>query len=198
MQQPLKHLPLILASSSPYRRQLLSQLKVEFECVNPRINETEKSNETADQLAARLAQEKANAVASDYPTHLIIGSDQVAVLDRAMMTKPGNHDNAVAQLQQCSGKKVIFYTGLALLNSQTGQLQHSVEPFSVYFRTLTTATIERYLISEKPYDCAGSFKVEGLGITLFEKLDGNDPNSLIGLPLIQLTSMLAKEGLLRP
>jgi MAF protein len=198
MQQPPKHLPLILASSSPYRRELLSQLQVEFECVNPRIDETAKLNEAANLLAARLAQEKAYAVASDYPAHLIIGSDQVAALDGVLMTKPGNHENAVVQLQQCSGKKVTFYTGLALLNSYTGQLQLSVEPFSVYFRTLTGATIKSYLITEKPYDCAGSFKVEGLGITLFEKLDGSDPNSLIGLPLIQLTTMLAKEGLSRP
>lgn len=198
MHQTLKHLPLILASSSSYRRQLLSQLNLAFDCVNPQIDETAKPNETAELLVARLAQEKAKAVAKSHPAHLIIGSDQVAVLNSAIMTKPGNHDSAIAQLQRCSGETVTFYTGLALLNSNTGRLQCCVEPFSVYFRTLDAATIERYLFAEKPYDCAGSFKIEGLGITLFDKLDGDDPNSLIGLPLIQLTSMLAKEGVLRP
>ncbi len=198
MQHALKHPPLILASSSPYRRQLLSQLNVAFDCVSPSIDEAAKTNETAALLVARLAHEKANAVANSHPAHLIIGSDQVAVLDGTIMTKPGNHGNAITQLQQCSGKKVTFYTGLVLLNSCTGSLQSTVEPFSVYFRPLNSAAIDRYLTTEKPYDCAGSFKVEGLGITLFDKLDGNDPNSLIGLPLIQLTTMLAKEGIQRP
>lgn len=198
MQPPSNHPPLILASSSVYRRQLLLKLNLSFDCVNPCIDETAGSNETADQLVARLAREKALAVIHSHPAHLIIASDQVAVLDGVIMTKPGDHGSAIAQLRQCSDKKVIFYTGLTLLNSSTGRLQNAVEPFSVYFRKLDATTIERYLANEKPYDCAGSFKVEGLGITLFKKLEGDDPNSLIGLPLIQLTSMLANEGILRP
>lgn len=193
-----KHLPIILASNSPYRQQLLKQLNVVFETANPDIDETAKLNEQAEHLVARLAQEKAEAVANTHPAHLIIGSDQVAAMGNTIITKPGSHSNAVTQLQQCSGKEITFYTGLALLNSNTDQRQVCVEPFTVHFRQLTTEAIERYLIAEKPYDCAGSFKVEGLGISLFEKLCGDDPNSLIGLPLIKLTTMLSIEGVFRP
>ncbi|WP_339337759.1 nucleoside triphosphate pyrophosphatase [uncultured Oceanicoccus sp.] len=191
-------LPIILASSSPYRRELLQRLAIDFDCISPNIDESALPTESAEQLVSRLAQQKAQAVAADYPQQLIIGSDQVASLGQTILTKPGNSDKAMAQLSACSGKTVTFYTGLSLLNSKTGQQQTCVEPFSVKFRTLDTATIKRYISAEQPLDCAGSFKVEGLGISLFEQLIGDDPNSLMGLPLIKLVDMLKTEGVAIP
>lgn len=191
-------LPIILASSSPYRRELLQRLAIDFDCISPNIDESALPTESAEQLVSRLAQQKAQAVAADYPQQLIIGSDQVASLGQTILTKPGNSDKAMAQLGACSGKTVTFYTGLSLLNSKTGQQQTCVEPFSVKFRMLDTATIERYISAEQPFDCAGSFKVEGLGISLFEQLIGDDPNSLMGLPLIKLVDMLRTEGVAIP
>ena len=189
---------IILASSSPYRRELLGRLGISFDHISPDIDESALPDESAAQLVSRLSQQKAQAVASDYPHHLIIGSDQVACLDGTILVKPGSSDKAMAQLGACSGKTVTFYTGLSLLNSKTGQQQTAVELFSVKFRVLDKAAIERYISAEQPLDCAGSFKVEGLGISLFEQLIGDDPNSLIGLPLIKLVDMLQAEGIAIP
>lgn len=190
---------LILASSSPFRRELLARLGLDFDCVSPDIDEQRGDNEPADKLVQRLALEKAQAVASSHPDALIIGSDQVAVLNNGdVLGKPSSRDNAVAQLLAASGSKVTFLTGLCLLNAKTGEHQLCCEPFAVQFRQLTRDMTERYVDKEKPLNCAGSFKSEGLGITLFERFIGEDPNSLIGLPLIRLTDMLAKEGIALP
>ena len=189
---------LILASSSPYRRALLERLGLPFACAAPAIDETPQPGENAEQLTLRLALSKTQALASRFPEHLIIGSDQVLMLDGQPMSKPGNHAAATEQLARCSGRTLRFSTGLCLLNSATGDYQLVCEPFDVSFRELDSASIERYLRSEQPYDCAGSFKMEGLGITLFHALNGDDPNSLIGLPLIRLCEMLRNEGLQLP
>lgn len=191
-------LPLILASSSPYRRQLLQRLNLPFSHQSPSIDETPKPGESANELVLRLASEKAMTVAENNPYALIIGSDQVAVLDEKILTKPGNAETALQQLSACSGRSVAFLTGLCLLNSRSGQQQQLVEPFTVHFRELTQDQLERYIQIEQPFDCAGSFKMEGLGISLFERLEGDDPNSLIGLPLIQLVKLLNKEGVILP
>lgn len=191
-------LPLVLASGSPYRRELLERLGLPFSCAAPDINETPLCGETAVDLTQRLALAKAQALAATKPKHLIIGSDQVLVLDGRPVSKPGNHAAAFAQLRSASGKTVQFHTALCLYNSHNGNYQMTVEPFEVVFRDLTDEQIERYLLHEKPYDCAGSFKAEGLGITLFHALRGEDPNSLTGLPLIRLCDMLAREGITLP
>jgi len=185
---------IVLASTSPYRRELLERLGLPFDTASPDVDETALSYETPEQLVKRLAKLKARAVAEDFPDALIIGSDQVAVLDNQILGKPGNHKTAVKQLSKTSGKKVLFLTGLCLLNSATGETQVNVDEFSVEFRQLSTSQIENYLQREQPYDCAGSFKSEGLGISLFEKMEGNDPNALIGLPIITLINMLSAEG----
>ncbi len=186
---------ILLASSSPYRRQLLEKLGLSFGCESPNIDESPLLSETPLQLVERLSTQKAKALATDYNNHLIIGSDQVATLGQQVIGKPGNHEAAVMQLQSCSGKVVNFYTGLSLLNSGTGRLQYQCSRYEVHFRTLTESQIEHYLRREQPYDCAGSFKSEGLGIALFSAIRGDDPNSLIGLPLIALTEMLYNEGI---
>ena len=186
---------LILASTSPFRRDLLARLALPFMAQAPEVDETRLPGETAPELVARLAERKASAVARQEPAALIIGSDQVAVLDGAIIGKPGDHQRAVAQLQQASGRTVVFHTGLCLLDSASGERQIAVEEFRVAFRVLTPAMIERYLRREQPYQCAGSFKSEGLGIALFERLEGDDPTSLIGLPLIRLTRMLEAAGM---
>lgn len=191
-------LPLVLASGSPYRRDLLKRLGLPFEWSAPDIDETPVPGEDAAGLTGRLALAKARALASSWPAHLIIGSDQVLLLDGAPVSKPGNHAGAFAQLRRCSGRTVRFSTALCLLNTRTGTHQIAMEPFDVVFRDLTDEQIERYLHREQPYDCAGSFKMEGLGITLFHALRGEDPNSLIGLPLIRLCDMLAQEGFTLP
>ena len=187
--------PLVLASTSPFRKQLLEKLHLEFSTTNPQVVEDELPNETAIQLVERLAIAKAQAVTSDFPNALIIGSDQVCLNNGKILGKPGNFENAFKQLKAASGQHVTFYTGLALINSKTGNIQSLVEPFEVYFRTLSDEMITNYLIKEQPYNCAGSFKSEGFGISLFSKFEGKDPNSLIGLPLISLIEMLEKEGL---
>lgn len=189
---------LVLASSSPYRRQLLERLGLPFECAAPALDESPLAGETPEQLTQRLALAKARALAERFPRHLIIGSDQVLLLDGQPVSKPGDHPTAAAQLRRCSGRSVLFTTALCLLNSATGQYQLTSEPFEVSFRELDTDSIERYLRAEQPYDCAGSFKMEGLGITLFRSLRGDDPNSLIGLPLIRLCEMLRNEGVRLP
>lgn len=183
--------PLVLASSSPYRKQLLARLGVAFEAITPNIDETSRPGETAPELALRLAEAKARALAGPCPNHWIIGSDQAAALpDGKLLNKPGNHEKARLQLQQCSSHTVTFHTGLVLLDSDSNRIQRLCEPFTVSFRPLTAREIEHYLQVEKPYDCAGSFKMEALGITLFESLTGRDPNCLIGLPIIGLNDML--------
>jgi len=186
---------LVLASTSPFRKEILAKLGLAFETASPDIDESPLANETPEQLVARLAEQKARAVAERFPDHLIIGSDQVAVIDGAILGKPHSHERAVEQLSNASGKTVRFYTGLCLYNSKTDVSQSEAVPFDVVFRELTASQIENYLQAEQPYNCAGSFKSEALGITLFEKLQGDDPNTLIGLPLIRLVAMLEKEDL---
>ena len=184
---------LVLASTSPFRKELLAKLHLEFVTDNPQVDETPRPGESPEQLVARLAEAKARAVAHHHAGALNIGSDQVAVNGEAIVGKPGEHNRAIEQLHQASGKRITFLTGLALLNSATGQCQVVVEPYSVLFRTLSDQQIENYLRREQPYNCAGSFKSEGLGIALFERLEGADPNALIGLPLIRLIEMLERE-----
>lgn len=186
---------LILGSSSPFRAELLSKLNLAFSTASPDIDETPLDNETPFALVKRLAEQKAATIAKQHPNALIIGSDQVAILNGTILGKPGNHQNAFTQLRAASGQTVQFLTGLALLNSETGRMQSLVEPFEVTFKTLADAQIQFYLETEQPYQCAGSFKSEGFGITLFKRLRGDDPNSLIGLPLIQLATLLHNEGI---
>jgi septum formation protein len=181
---------LILASTSPYRRQLLARLGQAFECHPPGTDESVLPGEEPGDLAGRLAEAKARAVAQLYPDALVIGSDQVAALGTQLLGKPGNHGAAVDQLRLCSGREVQFFTGLTVMCANRGFVRQCVEPFSVYFRSLSEAEIEDYLQREQPYDCAGSFKCEGLGISLFTRLSGDDPTSLEGLPLIRLSAML--------
>lgn len=185
---------LILASTSPWRRMLLEKLSLPFECAAPEVDETSHPGESARQLVVRLAQAKAQALAARYPQHLIIGSDQVCVLDGEITGKPHSEENACLQLRKASGTIVTFYTGLALYNSANGHLQTECEPFDVHFRHLSDREIEAYVRKENPLQCAGSFKSEGLGIALFERLEGRDPNTLVGLPLIALCQMLRREG----
>jgi MAF protein len=181
---------LVLGSTSPFRKTILEKLNVGFDCAKPNIDETPLANENPQALVQRLAIEKAKAVISQFPDALIIGSDQVAVCEGEILGKPHTFDNGVAQLTKFSGKPIIFYTGLCVYDSRTG-IEHSlVEPFTVHFNTLTPTEISQYLHAEEPYNCAGSFKSEGLGICLFEKLEGDDPNTLIGLPLIKLIKLL--------
>lgn len=188
--------PLLLASSSPYRKALLQRLGLPFTCASPDIDETPADGESGPDLALRLATGKARALARDYPGHWIIGSDQVACLpDGSLLNKPGNHEQALQQLRKSSGQRVEFHTGLTLLDTDSGQQQSHCELFTVHFRQLTDPEIDAYLYREQPYDCAGSFRMEGLGIALFSKLEGADPNSLIGLPLIALISMLRNWGI---
>lgn len=189
---------LVLASSSPYRRELLSRLRQPFEWAVPSIDEARREGESAENLVRRLAQEKALALAERFGEHLIIGSDQVAVLDGQVLGKPHDYRRAHAQLSAASGKSVTFLTGLALLDSRDGSCQVDCIPYTVHFRDLTAEQIERYLIAEEPYDCAGSFKAEGLGISLFRSTEGSDVNSLIGLPLIRLVEMLDTAGVQIP
>lgn len=186
--------PLYLASTSVYRQQLLSKLTAAFTAVKPDVDETPLPAETASQLVYRLALAKANSIAGNLQSGLVIGSDQVAVFANEIIGKPHTTENAVKQLTRFSGQTVTFLTGLALVNADTGQAQVVVEPFDVTFRHLSAAEIAAYIAKEQPLDCAGSFKSEGLGITLFSRLNGNDPNSLIGLPLIRLNTLLLNEG----
>ncbi|MDF3864130.1 Maf family protein [Pseudomonas denitrificans (nom. rej.)] len=186
-------LPLILASSSPYRRELLQRLRLPFECAIPDIDETPLPGESADQLVRRLAESKARALAQRFPDHLIIGSDQAAVNGERILGKPHDIDRATEQLKEASGRSVNFLTGLCLLNSQSSNTQVDCVPFTVHFRNLDEARIRRYLETEQPFDCAGSFKAEGLGVSLFRATEGEDATSLIGLPLIRLVDMLLAE-----
>lgn len=185
---------LVLASTSPFRKVLLEKLGIPFITASPDINECPQLNESATELVMRLALEKAKALADVYAEHLIIGSDQVCVINGKITGKPHTPEKAQAQLMQASGKSVIFYTGLALYDSAKGEHQVICEPFQVDFRSLTSEEILHYIALEQPLNCAGSFKSEGLGIALFERLSGRDPNSLVGLPLIALCEMLRHVG----
>ncbi len=184
---------LILASTSPYRRTLLERLQLPFETVAPDINETPLPGETPQQLVERLAIAKAQVVARSAKSALVIGSDQVAVHNGEIVGKPRDHDHAVEQLRSASGNTITLYTGLALVNSTTGSVHSEVVPYRVVFQPLTDEQIETYLRKEQPYDCAGSVKSEGLGIALLARFEGDDPNTLIGQPLIRLVAMLQNE-----
>lgn len=190
--------PLVLASSSPYRRELLARLRLPFTWAAPALDETRHPGESAHALVRRLAEQKARALAGHYPAHLLIGSDQVAVLDSEILGKPHDLPRAQAQLMAASGRSVSFLTGLALLNSASGHCQVDVVSFTVHFRELDAPRITRYLEAEQPFDCAGSFKAEGLGVSLFQSTEGPDATSLIGLPLIRLIDMLLAEGVQIP
>ena len=185
---------IILGSTSPFRKALLERLSIDFDCDSAEIDETPLQNEAVEDMVVRLAVEKARAIADRHPDALIIGSDQSAVLNGRKLSKPGNFDNAFKQLSEASGQKITFQTGLCLLNTKTGNIQSTCVPYTVVFKELTPSMIENYLHKEEPYNCAGSFKSEGLGIALFERFEGSDPNALIGLPLIQLVNFLEKEG----
>jgi len=186
--------PLVLASTSIYRRELLQRLQIPFQTAAPDVDETPLSGEPAKQTSWRLSREKAQAVAVHYPDALVIGSDQVALLDRQQMGKPLTHENAVRQLRAMRGKTVIFYTALTLLNARSGEMQTEVAENRVSFREFSDDEIESYLRKEQPYHCAGSAKSEGLGIALISRMEGDDPSALIGLPLILLVGMLKKQG----
>ncbi len=181
---------LVLASRSSYRKALLEKLHLSFICADPDINEASKEDESPIKLARRLAEEKATALAPDFPQHLIIAADQVAILEHAQLKKPGTASNAIQQLQISSGKSVTFYTSVCVLNSATTELKTALDICTVHFKKLSIEQIVNYIELEQPLDCAGSFKSEGLGIALFERIDGDDPNALIGLPLIKLISLL--------
>lgn len=186
---------LILASSSPYRRELLTRLQIPFSCVSPEVDETPLPNELPQETALRLAQAKARKIGTSHTNAMIIGCDQVATLDNQQLGKPLTHDNATRQLRLMRGREVTFHSALCLYNAATQRMQAEVVPYIVKFRNLTDAQIESYLNKEQPYHCAGSAKSEGLGIAIIEKMTGDDPNALIGLPLIALVNMLQNEGL---
>lgn len=185
---------LVLASSSPYRRELLKRLSVPFSCQSPDIDESALPNEIPTDTVVRLAQEKAYALKQIFPEHLIIGADQIAVHTDALINKPGDHKNAFRQLQGFSGQRVHFLTALCVLNTLHNRLSSAVVSTEVYFRKLRDREIEQYLAYEQPYDCAGSFKAEGLGIALFEKINSDDPTAIIGLPMIKLSQILTEHG----
>ena len=189
---------IILASSSPYRRELLSRLGLKFECHTPDIDETAHINEDSDSYVRRMSGEKAAKIGEKHENSLIIASDQASICNRKILGKPGNHDHAIKQLQQISGQEVVFSTAVTLLKtgleSNDQQSVTWIEHFNVKFRSLTLAEIERYLLADQPYDCAGSFKSERLGVALCESMRGDDPTALIGLPLISLARHLREFG----
>ena len=188
------HPTLILASSSIYRRELLTHLQIPFTCISPDVDETILTGEQPQETAIRLAQVKARKVADSHTDALIIGCDQVATLDGIQLGKPLNHDNATKQLRMMRGREVTFHSALCLYNAAKQIMQAEVVPYVVQFRNLSDAQIESYLVKEQPYHCAGSAKSEGLGIAIIERMIGEDPNALIGLPLIKLVNMLQNEG----
>ena len=185
---------IVLASTSKYRRELLARLGIPFEVASPHVDETPLPNEAPQDTARRLAEAKARAVAARYPQAIVIGSDQVAVLEDVPLGKPGDHATALRQLKAMRGKEVAFHTAVCVCNAASGQAQTRIVPFYVRFRDYSDTQIERYLQREQPYDCAGSARCEGLGIALIAEMRGDDPNALIGLPLIALTEMLAAQG----
>ena len=185
---------LVLASSSPYRKALLGKLGLCFETASPSVDESPRTDETPRELAIRLAREKAGTLSQVFPEHLIIGSDQVAILAGRQLTKPGNRANAIGQLHAASGHAVTFYTGVCVLNSATGEARTDLDRTIVHFRPLTDSQVEHYVDRERPFDCAGGFKSESLGIALFDRIEGEDPNALIGFPLIRLIRLLEAFG----
>jgi septum formation protein len=190
-----KQQTLVLASTSPFRKALLQRLGLVFETLSPQVDETPLQGESATAMVKRLSEAKARAGAQQYADALIIGSDQVAVCEGDVLGKPGNHENAHRQLARLAGHRVSFLTGLCLYDASTDEIKLDLVPYHVNFRALTDQQIERYLKAEQPYNCAGSFKSEGLGISLFESMQGEDPNALIGLPLIRLVSWLNEAGI---
>jgi septum formation protein len=194
---PNTHLPrpLILGSTSPYRRELLQRLRLPFEVVRPEVDETPHAGELPVALAQRLAMEKALAVARQHPQAVVIGSDQVADLDGEPLGKPGTHERAVAQLQRMRGHSVVFQTAVAVVCIESGFAEQALAQVKVQFRQLSDTAIETYLRAEEPYDCAGSAKSEGLGIALLEQIDNLDPSALVGLPLIHTCRLLRAAGL---
>jgi septum formation protein len=186
--------PIVLGSSSPYRRELLSRLRLPFEVAVPDVDESPHARETPRDLALRLALAKARAVATQHPTAAVIGSDQVADLQGEPLGKPGDHERAVAQLRRMSGRVVVFQTAVAVVCTQTGFEQVDLAPVKVTFRNLDNEEIESYLRAEKPYDCAGSARSEGLGIALLQAIESDDPPALVGLPLIRTCRMLRAAG----
>jgi septum formation protein len=186
---------LILGSTSVYRKELLSRLRLPFTAEAPDVDETPLAGELPLQLAQRLALAKAHAVAARFPQCVVIGSDQVADLEGQSLGKPGNFERALAQLRAMQGKTVVFHTALAVVCHASGFCQQDVAPVRVKFRSLDDAEITRYLHAEEPYDCAGSAKSEGLGIALLERIDNDDPTALVGLPLIRTASMLRAAGI---
>ena len=186
---------LILGSTSTYRRALLERLRIPFSVQSPEVDETPLAGETPADLACRLALAKAQAVATRFPDCVVIGSDQVADLDGVALGKPGNFERALVQLQQMSGKTVIFQTAMAVVCRQSGFCEQALAPVKVTFRTLSEEEIVNYLRIEEPYDCAGSAKSEGLGIALLESIESDDPTALVGLPLIRTSRMLRAAGI---
>jgi septum formation protein len=184
----------ILASTSRYRRELLTRLRLPFDVHSPEVDETPLPGETPHDLAVRLALEKANAVAARFPEAVVIGSDQVADLAGEALGKPGDHERATAQLRRMRGQTLIFQTAVAVVCKATGFVQRDIAPVRVVFRDLGDAAIEHYLRAEQPYDCAGSAKSEGLGIALLDAIDSDDPTALVGLPLIRTCQMLRAAG----
>lgn len=185
---------IVLGSTSPFRKALLERLQIKFECDAPDIDEAPLADESVETMVTRLATAKAQAVSRHHTDALVIGSDQSALLNGRILSKPGNFEKAFRQLSDASGQKVVFQTGLCLLNARSGNIQSACVPYTVVFKTLTDRMITDYLHKEEPYNCAGSFKSEALGVALFERFEGDDPNALIGLPLIKLVEFLANEG----
>ncbi len=185
---------IILASSSPYRRQLLDRLRLDYECHSPDVDESARDGEAASDYVRRLAEDKARTIAREYPQAIVIGSDQCALLDGRILGKPGSHENALRQLRDAQGKTVLFHTAVCVLNLARDICLLEEVPFEVEFRNLSDAQLTHYLQVEQPYDCAGSFKAEGYGVCLFSALRGDDPSALIGLPLLRLTTMLESAG----
>ncbi len=186
---------IILASSSPYRKQLLDRLRLDYTCLSPDIDERIEAGESAADYVCRLARAKAANIARSHPAAVVIGSDQCAVRDGEILGKPGSHENALRQLQQARGRTIVFHTGLCVIKHDDAFERTEDVLFSVDFRDLSDAQLERYLRTEQPYDCAGSFKAEGYGVCLFSRLQGNDPTALIGLPLIRLIELLEAAGI---
>lgn len=190
--------PIILASSSPYRRELMERLGLPFRCVAPGVDESAGEDEAPDKQVLRLALAKAEAVAAAHAQALVIGSDQLAVLDGTVLGKPGNRERAVEQLRRSRGCPVDFLTAVCLLDSETGAVRSDLVPYRVIFRNYDDDEISRYLDADRPYDCAGSFKSERLGITLVSRMEGDDPSALMGLPLLRLSEMLRNAGVMLP
>ncbi|MCG6889340.1 MAG: Maf family nucleotide pyrophosphatase [Gammaproteobacteria bacterium] len=186
---------LILASSSPFRQQLLDRLQLKFDCLAPEVDESILADEDAIQYVRRLAEAKARVIALQHPDAIVIGSDQCALRDGQILGKPGNHDNALVQLRKAQGKRVVFHTAVCVLQHSSGFRAVEEVPFEVEFRQLSDAQLEHYLRVEEPYQCAGSFKAEGYGSCLFKRMRGDDPSALIGLPLFKLVEMLEAAGM---